>query len=104
MIRVTIAAGNAMMKKPKIQKPMLEGKFANMDGRNERTLGSSTSLIAFSNGINADTRNTRPIAKAPTPSSKRCTRSFQGAIFQLCLANAKLNIPIVRVTSHRQKE
>jgi hypothetical protein len=103
MIRVTIAAGKAM-KKPKIQNPMLEGKFAKTDGSKERIPGSSTSLIAVSKGINADTRNARPITKAPTPSSRRCTRSFQGAIFPLCLANAKLNIPIVRVTSHKQNE
>ena len=104
IIRVMIAAGKAKVSEPTTHSPMLDGKFAKIEGNNERIPGSSTSPSVFSNGIKADTRNTRPITKAPTPSSKRCTRSSHGAIFQLCFEKAKLNIPIVRVTSHRQKE
>jgi hypothetical protein len=92
MIRVITAAGKANRKKPRIQKPMFEGKFANTNGSQERMLGSSTSLIAVPKGIKAEKRNTRPITKAPIPSSKRCKRSSQGAVFQLCLAKAKLII------------
>ena len=103
MIRVMIAAGKANISEPPTQSPMLEGKFANNEGKNEMILGCSTSPSVFSKGIKADTRKTKPITKAPTPSSKRCTRSSQGAIFQLCFEKVKLNIPIVRVISHKQR-
>ena len=99
-----IAAGKAIIRAPKTQNPMLEGKFANIDGRNERILGLSVSPSVFPKGKKADRRNTKPITKAPTPSSKRCIKSLQGATLQLCFAYAKLNIPIVRVTSQRHKE
>jgi len=65
-------------------------------------LGPNTSLIDVSYDMNAEMRNTRPITKEATPSVKRCAKSFQGAVFQLCLENAKLNIPIVMVTALRQ--
>ena len=97
-------AGIAKTIPPRNQKPTLKGRFATAGGSCEVILGSSTSLIDCSNGMKAEIRNTRPNTKEPTPSDRTCTRSSQGAVFQLCFENAKLNVPTVMVTAHRQRE